>query len=104
MPVYLYGNKVPLNHDCQKGSNAGQQHYENLCMKAVNQCIGRAVRHKADYATVLLLDHRYSRTNTRRLLPGWIQDSLQTHDKIGPAIGAIAKVGETQVKDVTIFL
>lgn len=63
-------------------------------MKAVNQCIGRAVRHREDYATVLLLDGRYARQNTLRLLPGWIQGSLQTHHKMGPAIAAVAKVKE----------
>uniref|UniRef100_A0A1B6DBS7 Helicase ATP-binding domain-containing protein n=1 Tax=Clastoptera arizonana TaxID=38151 RepID=A0A1B6DBS7_9HEMI len=73
------------------GNNAGKNHYENLCMKAVNQCIGRAVRHKEDYATVLLLDQRYARTTTQKLLPQWIKTSLQTHQKIGPALAQIAR-------------
>ena len=39
-----------------------QVHYENLCMKAVNQSVGRAIRHRGDYAAILLLDHRYHHT------------------------------------------
>ena len=31
------------------GKQAGQVHYENLCMKAVNQSVGRAIRHKGEY-------------------------------------------------------
>lgn len=60
-----------------KGSGAGQRFYEGLCLKAVNQCIGRAVRHRNDYATVILLDQRYSRTATKNALPDWIRRSLQ---------------------------
>lgn len=49
-----------------------------MCMKAVNQCIGRAVRHKDDYATVLLVDERFNRSSTKSSLPGWIKRSLRT--------------------------
>lgn len=63
-----------------KGLGAGQQFYENLCMKAVNQCIGRAVRHRNDYATILLVDQRYTRTSTKNSLPDWIQKPLRTCD------------------------
>ena len=72
-------------------SNAGQVHYENLCMKAVNQSIGRAIRHKNDYATILLLDHRYDRPNILNLLPDWIQSQVQICDKFGPVMAKLTK-------------
>uniref|UniRef100_A0A1I8G3F4 Helicase ATP-binding domain-containing protein n=1 Tax=Macrostomum lignano TaxID=282301 RepID=A0A1I8G3F4_9PLAT len=58
------------------GPNAGRAHYESLCMRAVNQCIGRAIRHKSDYAAIVLLDSRYSRPAVRAKLPDWIGQSL----------------------------
>ncbi|XP_072040850.1 ATP-dependent DNA helicase DDX11-like [Amphiura filiformis] len=73
------------------GKTPGQIHYENLCMKAVNQSIGRAIRHKGDYATILLLDSRYARSSIQSKLPGWIARRLQTIQKFGPAFGAIRK-------------
>ena len=61
--------------------NAGTLHYENLCMKAVNQSIGRAIRHKNDYATMILLDHRYERPNIVGHLPSWIRGQVQVIPK-----------------------
>ena len=48
----------------------------NLCMKAVNQSIGRAIRHKGDYATIVLADQRYAKASVRRRLPQWIDERL----------------------------
>ncbi|XP_070554012.1 ATP-dependent DNA helicase DDX11-like isoform X2 [Ptychodera flava] len=80
------------------GRQPGQVHYENLCMKAVNQSIGRAIRHRGDYATIVLLDHRYSRSNVHSKLPGWIRDKVQIMTKFGPAYATIRKffVGKQQ--------
>lgn len=64
-----------LDENLRRGS--GSEYYENLCMKAVNQCIGRAVRHIADYAAILLLDERYGQERIRQKLPEWIRISLQ---------------------------
>lgn len=75
----------------EQGQLPGQVHYENLCMKAVNQSIGRAIRHRNDYATILLLDKRYCRESVRGKLPAWIAKDMQKMDKYGPSIAAISK-------------
>ncbi|XP_044749872.1 ATP-dependent DNA helicase DDX11 isoform X2 [Coccinella septempunctata] len=76
--------KEKMNYLNEKeGTGAGNEFYENLCMKSVNQCIGRAVRHKNDYAVVLLIDERYNRTSTKNALPGWIKRSLQVSNSTG---------------------
>jgi len=61
-------------------------------MKAINQSIGRSVRHQQDYASVLLVDHRYQRDNVRNALPKWLQTSLQVHSKFGSAFSQLNKV------------
>lgn len=58
-------------------------------MKAVNQCIGRAIRHIDDYSTVILFDKRYSQKT--KAFPRWIQRTVIIHNTFGSMIGSIGK-------------
>ncbi|XP_043943552.1 ATP-dependent DNA helicase DDX11 [Protopterus annectens] len=73
------------------GQSPGKALIENLCMKAVNQSIGRAIRHQKDYASIVLLDHRYSRPGVLQKLPGWIKGSTQIQKSFGPAFASVRK-------------
>lgn len=85
--VVMVGMPYPNAHDAElvekmafldkRSPGAGRQFYESLCMKAVNQSIGRAIRHQKDYAAILLVDHRYSNPAVRKRLPEWIQKRVQ---------------------------
>lgn len=55
---------------------ASREFAENVCMRAVNQAIGRAVRHKGDWASILLVDRRYGQKRIVEKLPKWIQASF----------------------------
>ncbi|XP_038940698.1 probable ATP-dependent RNA helicase DDX11 isoform X6 [Rattus norvegicus] len=64
---------------------------ENLCMKAINQSIGRAIRHQKDFASIVLLDHRYARPSILAKLPAWIRDRVEVKATFGPAFAAMRK-------------
>ena len=81
---------------------AGREYYEDLCMKAVNQCIGRVIRHKDDHAAIVLADARWCTGNANvapesgqkpvgplRKLPAWIQGSLTVCRRFGDAYGRL---------------
>lgn len=61
-------------------------------MKAVNQSIGRSIRHSRDYASIVLIDKRYARTSVQRKLPEWIANQLKVCEKFGPAFESVRKV------------
>ncbi|XP_059644608.1 uncharacterized protein LOC132286308 [Cornus florida] len=70
-------------HILRSCKRRGKEYYENLCMKAVNQSIGRAIRHINDYAAILLVDARYASDSSKRSfchptnkLPQWIKGQL----------------------------
>ena len=59
-----------------KSVAAGREFYENCCMRTVNQCIGRAIRHQNDYAAIVMIDRRYNTPRIQSKLPSWIRQSL----------------------------
>ncbi|XP_029420170.1 ATP-dependent DNA helicase DDX11 isoform X2 [Nannospalax galili] len=69
----------------------GKMLMENLCMKAVNQSIGRAIRHQRDFASIVLLDQRYARPPVLAKLPTWIRDRVEVKATFGPAFAAMRK-------------
>ncbi|ETO15784.1 DEAD/DEAH box helicase [Reticulomyxa filosa] len=74
------------------GNDAGNKYYQNLCMRAVNQSIGRAIRHKDDFGAIVLIDQRYSeRDNIINDIPLWIQRSLYHATSFGDCFHKITK-------------
>ncbi|XP_069338154.1 putative ATP-dependent DNA helicase DDX11-like protein 8 isoform X2 [Eulemur rufifrons] len=69
----------------------GRALVENLCMKAVNQSIGRAIRHQRDFASIVLLDQRYARRPVLAKLPAWIRDRVEVTASFGPAVATLQK-------------
>ncbi|EUB63503.1 Putative ATP-dependent RNA helicase DDX11-like protein [Echinococcus granulosus] len=61
------------------GRESGRRFCEAVCMRMVNQAIGRAIRHAHDYAVVFLVDQRFATSRRLRLLlPPWAQDALMS--------------------------
>lgn len=47
---------------------------------------GRSIRHQRDYASIVLVDHRYASPIVRKRLPEWIQERVQPPT---PAFGQV---------------
>ncbi|EGV65861.1 hypothetical protein CANTEDRAFT_101726 [Yamadazyma tenuis ATCC 10573] len=50
-----------------------RQFIENICMRSINQSIGRSIRHINDYSMIYLFDHRYHQKSVQNKLSGWIK-------------------------------
>ncbi|KAL1410972.1 ATP-dependent DNA helicase chl1 [Vanrija albida] len=70
--------------------DAANELYTNLCMRAVNQSIGRAIRHANDYAVILLVDRRYGTQRIRSRLPKWIGEDVVVADDWSAAAKGVA--------------
>ncbi|KAK0610954.1 helicase C-terminal domain-containing protein [Immersiella caudata] len=83
----LLGAEPGLNADAEPSMTSKEQaqatakqeardFYENACMRAVNQSIGRAIRHRNDYAAIVLVDRRFGTERIQTKLPGWIRGGM----------------------------
>lgn len=79
-------------------NDAGRELYVNMCMRAVNQSMGRAIRHANDYAAFILLDRRYSREQILARFPGWIRTQVHVHERYGTTIKSLAQFFQSRRK------
>ncbi|EXJ89731.1 hypothetical protein A1O3_02798 [Capronia epimyces CBS 606.96] len=67
---------LPQGQWLAEAKKASRDYYENACMRSVNQSIGRVIRHRNDYAAILMVDRRFATERIRQKLPGWIQGNI----------------------------
>ncbi|KAG9249604.1 helicase C-terminal domain-containing protein [Emericellopsis atlantica] len=77
----LTGKAIPPNEARAQAKASSRDFYENACMRAVNQSIGRAIRHRGDYAAIVLVDKRFGSERIRGKLPGWIRSGMDKSNK-----------------------
>lgn len=68
---YLNGNRTIENK-----MHSGEEWYNLIAIRAVNQAIGRVIRHKNDYGAILLCDFRFNLQQNQRGISPWIQGHL----------------------------
>lgn len=61
-------------HSMDSSFPTGQSYYEGKCIKAVNQAIGRSIRHANDWAAIILLDHRFETSKVGEGLSDWLKN------------------------------
>ncbi|KAL7669865.1 hypothetical protein ACOME3_004812 [Neoechinorhynchus agilis] len=65
--------------------------YEQQAFRAVNQAIGRVIRHSRDYGAVLLCDSRFTSQHVQRNLPAWLVKWLAVSTKFGQVVGSLCR-------------
>lgn len=65
----------------KKGGFNGRMWYEAQAYRALNQALGRVVRHSADWGALYLLDCRFSEKRYQARLPQWVTANLRCYDK-----------------------
>jgi DNA repair helicase Rad3 len=71
-----------LNKKHEKGLSqiSGRDWYNQECSRAINQAIGRAIRHINDFGCILLFDKRYGYSSAQSERSKWVRDKQRVFD------------------------
>ena len=78
---------------------SGSEWYSQEALRAVNQAVGRVIRHRFDYGAVLLLDSRFGDHRNQEGMSKWVRPYILSDDGFGPAISKLAKFYREAVSD-----
>lgn len=74
----LSDDKVMLKREylnkTKRGGYNGNTWYLYDCMRAVNQSLGRVIRHIKDYGVLMVIDERYERQNIKSYFSAWLRN------------------------------
>jgi regulator of telomere elongation helicase 1 len=57
-----------------------QEWYTQSATRAVNQALGRVIRHVNDYGSMILIDSRYQELLYKKMFSAWLRDSAKIYD------------------------
>uniref|UniRef100_A0A8C7YSI0 Regulator of telomere elongation helicase 1 n=1 Tax=Oryzias sinensis TaxID=183150 RepID=A0A8C7YSI0_9TELE len=69
----------------------GQEWYRQQAFRAVNQAIGRVIRHKEDYGAIFLCDQRFKSSDARAQLPSWVKPHVRVYDGFGNVVRDVSQ-------------
>lgn len=61
----------------------GQDWYSLEATRAVNQAMGRVIRHRHDYGAILLLDSRFDSPNVKKNMSKWLRNQIGVANSFG---------------------
>lgn len=74
---------------------SGDEWYSLEATRAVNQAIGRVIRHKNDYGAILLCDGRFNSPKLKNQLSAWLRDHINVSNKFGETVSEICRFFKT---------
>lgn len=73
---FIESRSLEMGLTRKEASDNSRNYYENICMRSINQSIGRSIRHLNDYSIIYLIDQRYSQARIQQKLSGWVRKRL----------------------------
>ncbi|KAK9806231.1 hypothetical protein WJX72_006639 [[Myrmecia] bisecta] len=72
-----------------KGLLSGDKWYTQQAFRALNQAIGRCIRHRCDYGAIMLIDDRFRNPRFQEHLSRWVKGALAVQPNFNDALQSV---------------
>ncbi|KAG2454208.1 hypothetical protein HYH02_001242 [Chlamydomonas schloesseri] len=69
---------------------SGDAWYSQQAFRALNQAVGRCIRHKYDWGAIILLDERFRGTGRQQQLSRWVRAAVKVHDSFDASVAELS--------------
>ncbi|MED6133921.1 hypothetical protein PIB30_032722 [Stylosanthes scabra] len=76
----------------------GDEWYNQQASRAVNQAVGRVIRHRHDYGAIIFCDERFTHPHRQSQVSRWIQPHIKCFSRFGEVVYTLTRF----FRDVTI--
>jgi len=92
-PMLVDAKTVLKRHylDLNQRGLSGSEWYCQQATRAMNQAIGRVIRHEQDYGNIVLVDSRYAAPNLMNAISKWLRDSVRVYSDANLANSEFSK-------------
>ncbi|KAL6527902.1 Regulator of telomere elongation helicase 1 [Orobanche minor] len=85
-----------LDHQTQSRKSiskglTGEEWYSQQTLRAINQAIGRVIRHRHDYGAIILCDERFAHSNSQSQISSWIRPHVKCYSKFGDVVYTLTR-------------
>ncbi|CAG8526701.1 10742_t:CDS:10 [Paraglomus brasilianum] len=85
-----YLDEVAKKQKTRAKALSGDEWYQQQAVRAVNQALGRVIRHKNDYGAILLCDNRFANSRNLSHLPVWVRPFVRVPKNYNEVNGQLA--------------
>lgn len=69
----------------------GEEWYGQQASRAVNQAVGRVIRHRHDYGAIIFCDERFAHPSRQSQISLWIQPHIKSYSKFGEVVFTLTR-------------
>nr|KYP46912.1 Regulator of telomere elongation helicase 1 [Cajanus cajan] len=69
----------------------GDEWYNQQASRAVNQAVGRVIRHRYDYGAIIFCDERFSQPHRQSQVSRWIQPHIKCFSRFGEVVFTLSR-------------